>query len=482
MTEVVRERATEGHALERKEHREGWSLYPGHYVLGLIVAWTAAVGADLGWNASSVKQHSLDAAYSEARVSSERDFLFRRWVAGHGGVYALATEKTPPNPNLAHLPERDAETPSGRHLTLMNPAYVMRQLYESSQEPHGFRGHPVSLKPIRPENAPDAWERNALLAFERGETEVSSMATLEGEPYMRFVRPLVVQESCLKCHAGQGYKIGDIRGGFSILIPMAPYRIIESKQMLPLVMGHASIWVLGLIGIAVGAWRIRGQVAKRQDVEEQLRISLGEKESLLREIHHRVKNNMQVMTSLISLQSQTIKSGTTPDPFEGTRDRIKAMALVHETLYQSENLADFDCQEYVQKLGENLCRAYGKPHARVEVNVEVGNVSLVMDNVVPVGLILNELVSNSLKHAFPDERPGEIRIAMHSVGEDEIEMIVSDNGTGIPQEVGQNSKGLGLWLVAGLVQQQLGGSLETNRDKGTQVTIRFKQKPAKPRV
>lgn len=243
------------------------------YVFGLGTAWTVVISASLGWNLLQMRHDLLERARMEARGSSDKDLLLQRWAAGHGGVYVPATDETPPNPNLAHINERDIETPSGRRLTLMNAAYMMRQLYSKSRERHDLRGHFTSLKPIRPGNAPDPWERTALEAFERGETEVSAVEKLDGKSYMRLMRPMITEVRCLKCHAEQGYKVGDVRGGFSVSVPLSPYLAQIPSRVLPLILGHGFIWILGLLGLVVFARTIRARVREREQAEDAVRRS-----------------------------------------------------------------------------------------------------------------------------------------------------------------------------------------------------------------
>ena len=185
------------------------------------VVWTVYIWAITIFALVQSQRTMTELAVSQARISFTKDVLYRRWVAGHGGVYVPATDTTPPNPYLSHMPERDITTPSGRRLTLINSSYMTRQVQEQGREAFGGGEHIASLKPINPINAPDPWEKSsALKAFEQGAGEVFSVATLEGEPYLRFMRPFVTEKSCLKCHAVQGYKEGDIRGAFSISQPL----------------------------------------------------------------------------------------------------------------------------------------------------------------------------------------------------------------------------------------------------------------------
>ncbi len=173
------------------------------FLIGLVL-WTALIGIF----AVAVYYHQQDTAQEFARLeavaSFEKDLDYRHWAAGHGGVYVPSTEKTPPNPYLAHVAERDIATKSGRALTLLNPAYMTRQVHELGKERRGIQGRITSLNPLRPENAPDAWEAEALKALERGKPELSAVVTIGGKPHMRVMRPLPVEESCLKCHAHPG--------------------------------------------------------------------------------------------------------------------------------------------------------------------------------------------------------------------------------------------------------------------------------------
>jgi len=188
-------------------------------------------------------------ALNTARASFEKDIAFRRWAAKHGGVYVPVTDETPPNPYLT-IPERDITTPSGVPLTRMNPAYMTRQVYEISRlQPGAPQGHITSLNPIRPENAPDAWERMVLEKFEKGEREFSEFQEINGKPYFRYMQSLDTEQPCLKCHAEQGYREGDIRGGISVSIPMESSNHTMYRSSLLHVLIIAAIWLAGLAGL-----------------------------------------------------------------------------------------------------------------------------------------------------------------------------------------------------------------------------------------
>ncbi len=205
-----------------------------------------------------------------------------------------------------------------------------------------------------------------------------------------------------------------------------------------------------------------------------LQDSLEEKEVLLREIHHRVKNNMQIITSLLNLQSAYISDKKTVEMFKESQNRIRTMALIHEKLYKSKDLAKIDLKEYLRSLTTDLIQSYGEKVGRITFKVDAEDISLGIDTAIPCGLIINELISNALKYAFPDNRKGEIRVAFHR-NKGKVELIVADNGVGLPENINlESAESLGLRLVSILVRDQLHGTVHLERDGGTEFRIVFK--------
>ena len=226
-------------------------------------------------------------------------------------------------------------------------------------------------------------------------------------------------------------------------------------------------------GRVEGVLSILRDVTERKKAEEKIKASLEEKEILLREIHHRVKNNLQVISSLLNLQSGYMRDRTYADMLKESQNRIQSMALIHEKLYQSTDLANIDVRGYIQQLVCRLFDSYGIGAHKATFFIEVDNVSLGVDAAIPCGLIINELVSNCLKHAFPGDRKGEISVALHA-HEGNIELTIADNGVGIPENLNfGNLNSLGLHLVTILVEDQLNGTIALTRDKGTEFRVRF---------
>lgn len=219
---------------------------------------------------------------------------------------------------------------------------------------------------------------------------------------------------------------------------------------------------------------LQAETIERQKVEKQLRDSLREKEVLLKEIHHRVKNNLQIISSLLNLQADYLKDEQAIEIFRVSQNRIDSMSLIHEKLYKSRDLARINLAEYIQDLVASLFNAYEVNPEAITLKISVDNVLLSIDVAVPCGLMLNELILNSIKHAFPDGRSGEICIlGIHSNNDNEFLLIVRDNGIGLPKKFDfKNTKTLGLQLV-NILTDQLKGTIEINTDRGVEFKIAF---------
>ena len=232
-----------------------------------------------------------------------------------------------------------------------------------------------------------------------------------------------------------------------------------------------------------------GYLAQVQDIDERkkadeslevsaqnLRSSLKEKETLLKEVHHRVKNNMQIISSLMRIQARKIKNPDISEIFRQSQDRIKAIALIHEKLYQTEDFTNIDFNRYVSDLAGSLFQSYGVDRELISLKIKVEDISLKIDQAIPCGLIINELVSNSLKYAFPKGMKGDIVVSMHKIRNDRIELSVSDNGIGLGEGIDyRNTESLGLELVVRMAEKQLKGKIELERNKGTRFIIKFER-------
>ena len=216
-------------------------------------------------------------------------------------------------------------------------------------------------------------------------------------------------------------------------------------------------------------------ITERKEHERQLEESIKEKEVLLKEVHHRVKNNMQVISSILNLQSSYIDDETALSILRESQDRIKSMSFVHESLYQSKTLSEVNFSEYIKNIASNLFHSYGRPEGGISLQFELEEVFLNLDTSIPCGLIINEVVSNSLKYAFEGKEKGIIKIEFSKLSDGKLKLIIGDDGIGLPSNFDiENAETLGLQLVTTLVTQ-VSGVLEIKTNKGTQFSIVFKE-------
>ena len=236
----------------------------------------------------------------------------------------------------------------------------------------------------------------------------------------------------------------------------------------------------GMVDKLTGAQR--ALEAANQSLEERvaertrrLQASVLEKEILIQEIHHRVKNNMQIISSLVNLQAERILDSETKDMFLVTKDRIRSMALVHEKIYRSKDFARIDFVDYVRNLVTQIFRSYGVSGAAVRSEVEGDPVFLNISTAVPCSLIVNELVSNSLKHAFPGGRPGRLTVRVAALDDGQVSLLVADDGIGLPPDFDlARTDSLGLQIVSLLVDQ-LGGSIKVDGRNGSRFAFTFRE-------
>ena len=242
-----------------------------YFLLLALVTWTVTFAGMAWWLTGHFQSVTQDLAYQEAKANFNKDQAFRFWGTLHGGVYVPVSEETPRNPHLAHLPERDITTPQGQELTLMNPAYMLRQLNEQFGELFGVRGNITSLDPLRPENAPDEWEREALKTFEDGEEERLEVSYIEREPYLRYMAPMQTDRGCLECHAHQGYEEGDIRGGVSVAVPLSGYKEHEQVNVSRTLGALSGVWLIGLAGLGYAGRRLVRDARNQEAASREIR-------------------------------------------------------------------------------------------------------------------------------------------------------------------------------------------------------------------
>jgi len=221
--------------------------------------------------------------------------------------------------------------------------------------------------------------------------------------------------------------------------------------------------------------QLQRELAERKRAEVQIQTSLKEKEVLMQEIHHRVKNNLQVISSLLNMYSKRIHDQQVVDLFTEVRNTIHSMALIHSEFYQSERFDQINMESYLQKLANSLVQTYKTKRKWITVNISPSDVYLSMNQVIPCALVLNELISNAFKHAFQEGQEGKIEVSIQRSADGIVFMRVKDDGIGFPEEIDiYRTDSLGLKLITNLVVDQLKGSIQMKREKGTEFIIEFK--------
>ena len=480
------------------------------HFLTLLAIWTALVSAVLVWTLQREKDEMREMARITARTAVAKDVLYRRWAAEHKGVYVPATERTPPNPHLTDLARRDVELVSGGTLTLINPAYMTRQVRQLAGPEAGLCGRVTSLRPIRPENRADGWEAQSLAAFRQGQDEVSSVQNIEGEPHMRLMVPLRTEPGCLSCHEEQRYEVGDIRGGISVAVPLGPMQAVDRRHASTLIVGHGAMWLLGAGGIFIGIVRLGRRIRERDLAQDELHslnadleqrvtdrterlttanqqlteeietrrhlqhqlmdVTEQEHRKLGEELHDTISQELTGIAYLSRVLEQKLETKALPESLDAKR----MTELLRETLDRTRRLAK--TLHPVGPGADGLCAALGAlaetTEELFEINCTVNcdDSVVIKDDAVAEHLhrIAQEAVTNAVRHGRADKI--EIELAIDAEGQ---RLTVRSDGMDFPQSPSQ-SEGIGLQIMK-YRAEVIGGRLDVRRGDtgGTEVTFMF---------
>lgn len=243
------------------------------FAIVMAVIWSVLVGGIGYFNSYNYYKTAELIALNEAQVSVKKDLAYRTWVTSHGGVYVPVTEKTPPNPYLSHIKDRDF-TVNDKNFTLMNPAYTLSQMMRNYSELYGVKAKITSKNLLNPKNAPDSWEEKALDKVEMTREPFYELDNIGSITYLRYMNPLVTKPDCLKCHAHQGYQVGDLRGGVAVSIPLEKHYALAYKQTLTLLSSLIVIWIIGLVIIYFAYKKIKANIDAKTAMYEQNIYSL----------------------------------------------------------------------------------------------------------------------------------------------------------------------------------------------------------------
>lgn len=406
-------------------------------IAAVLVMWTAIAAGSWFWNCSEVRRNTLEEAHIQARVAYEKDIIYRHWNTMHGGVYVAVTPENQPNPYLEGNPDRDVTTTTGKRLTLMNPSFMTRQANEVARATMGVRGHITSLNPIRPGNAPDPWERQALESFDRGAGEASAVELLDGVEYMRYMQPMLTEPECLQCHARQGYRVGQIRGGISVAVPMEPLRTIERRDIRRLGLAHGLLWLVGASGIVLGGRSLvlsqrRGRRAAEQ-VERyarELEEANGLKELFIDIMRHDFLNPASVVQSYsMYIQERDGDLKTKEMASRITRANTKLIEMIQDASELSR-LAEAEALECApQDLNRLIREALRDIESPLAIDYPPAGEYPISANPI-LGDVFVNLLTNAVKYASGG---GRVEIGIRDAGADWVASF-KDFGPGIRAE------------------------------------------------
>ena len=444
--------------------------------------------------------HARHMGMAQAHSIIHKDKSLRNWAASHGGVYVPVDERTPPNPYLTHVPNRDI-TYKEMNLTLMNPAYMLRQVIQEHEGLYGAKSKITSLKPLNPHNTPDAWETKALKEVETNSLHeyFEFIQEADGEK-LRFLEPFHVEPDCLKCHASQGYQVGDVRGGISVTIPMTHY-YSQARTMVKLKIIALSTAILTIVVMMYFVYR---QVEKnrRRELEQQQIIFEQSKQAALGEMIGAIAHQMKQPLNIMGLSTQEIEADIEDGILKQETVERHCKTLMTEIIYLSDTIDDFrnffrpDKEKqyfYLHEAVKNSLKILEVQLRIHEITVTItGDDMEIHGNKNELQQVVINLVNNA-KDALmeqPDNDNRTITITGENLGSF-CQFTVADNGGGIPQEhmnrlftpyfttKAEKGTGIGLYMCQMIVEKSFSGTITAgNQDGGAVFTVRFPLDPA----
>ncbi len=463
--------------------------------------WTGVVVVSFILYGRLAHEGMVALAAAQARASFQKDLAYRRWAAERGGVYVAVDLRTPPNPYL-HVAERDVVTPGGRRLTLVNPAYMTRQVLEQERVRGGAAARITSAEPLRPENAPDAWEAAALARIREGASEVVEQVGDDDRPMLRYMGRLMAEERCVRCHVT--VRPGELRGGISVEVPMTEFFAVADAQIERVGAGHAVAWALGVLGIALGATRASRRVRERER-DREARVALEGQLAHARRLEalgrlaggvaHDLNNLLSPILGNASLALERVRDGELRQDLEDIQEAAKrARGLTQQLLAfgrkQVLSLEPLDPTEAVEGVVPLVRRLVGDG-IEVDVRLERGLPAVRADRA-QLGAALLNLAANA-RDAMPGGGVLRISTSVEELDADRatrlgiapgrhVAVAVSDTGHGIDEATRARlfepffttkaaGNGLGLASAHGTFRQ-LGGAVEVESAPGRGATFR----------
>jgi len=487
------------------------------YAVLALLAMTAFIATSLFWTIDNLEKQVVALATVEARANWNKDQAFRRWATRHGGLYVKPDERTPPNPYLEHLPNRDVTTTGGESLTLMNPAYMMSQMTKEFERLYGIKGKITGQVLLNPANEADGWELQALEQFDQGKKEVIEQTDIDGQAYIRFMRPMVMTEGCVLCHGHLGFKVGDIRGGVSVSIPLKPYFASAEANKQVLFVSHGSVWFMGVLAIGfISRHRHRREQLRQQEEAElarhrdHLQELVEERTSELVEARDAANRASEAKTDFLAKMSHELRTPLNSiiglseflheeaneagdkdyiDPLRRvTRSGQHLLELINDILDLSKiEAGKVELNMAPVRLDGLIDQVYSTMYSHIE---EHGN-KLIVDNTSKVEVLhtdpvrLRQVLLNLLSNASKFTENGQITLTIartNGTPRDRIKICVEDTGIGIPDDKlenlfsdftqieskeARNQGGTGLGLsISQKIVELMGGIIQVESEAG----------------
>lgn len=243
------------------------------YVVLILLFWTIIIAVSLSLNIEDQKNRTLEIVQQIALSNFNKDQAYRLWATSHGGVYVPPTEKTPPSPWMAHIKNRDIQTVDGVKFTLMNPAYMLREMMDDYSKLYGIKGRISGIVYLNENNKATQWEEKAIRSFEKGASEASEIVYQNGEEFFNLMKPMIMNEGCQKCHGHLGFKNGEVRGGVGVSVPMKSYRASEYILTRNMTFAHGIVWIIGAMALLFVGYKTKQQLIEREKDLDELKIS-----------------------------------------------------------------------------------------------------------------------------------------------------------------------------------------------------------------
>jgi signal transduction histidine kinase len=417
-------------------------------LIAATVIWTLAVSSSLVWNIYQAKKTAVELSTNEAIVHLKKDMAFGMWSAKYGGVYLPVSDDIKPSPFLADLPERDIRTPSGRILTLTNPAYMLRSFFDDNGILPKDYSSVTSLKPLNPENEPDPWQKSALLSFDSGSADAFTIEEIEGKICIRYMKPVWTEKGCLRCHESQGYREGDIRGGISVSVPLYNYHDITNKEINRFYLTHGFIWMLGIVGIFRGWSGMQRHNEEKQRAYERLEKSEKqtrylnsrlinvhefERKRIAMEVHDEICQIIIASKFIIENAINKIDNNSYEDV---KRHLDKAVSILQKVINKVRNLEKNLVPPLLKDLGLtatvlSFCREFERdyPDIKVKTNIDIDESEFTLNLKTTIFRIIQEAFTNIARHSCADA----VNL-MIVKSQGIIKLSVSDNGKGFETE------------------------------------------------